>query len=195
MKSPTSSVGRIDDDGILKGSARNERNRKTTRRTGKNDLEYSTQTGSGAPGARRAAKNSRSTSQMTPARAVRTNRIRAKFIGKRTRGREPQVPAHGISPARHCRTASLAAHLEDRQERFLGDLDAADRLHPLLAGLLLLEQLLLPGDVAAVALGQHVLAQRLDVLARDDLRADRRLDGNVEHLPRDQRAHLGRHLT
>src|SRR5512146_3258340 len=135
MKSPTSSVGRIDDDGILNGSARNERSRKTTRSTGKNDLEYSTQTGSGVPGARRVAKNSRSTSQMTPVRAVRTNRIRAKFIGERIPGRELQVPAHGISPARHCRMASLAAHLEDGQERFLRDFDAADRLHPLLAGL------------------------------------------------------------
>jgi hypothetical protein len=46
MKSPTSSVGRIDDDGILNGSARNERSRKTTSRTGKNAFEYSTQPGS-----------------------------------------------------------------------------------------------------------------------------------------------------
>src|SRR6185503_14567541 len=80
MKSPTSSVGRIDDDGILKGSARNERRTKTTSRTGKNDFEYSTHTGSAAPGARLAAKNRRSTSQTIPVTAVRTNRIRAKFI-------------------------------------------------------------------------------------------------------------------
>ena len=38
MKSPTSSVGRIDDDGILNGSARNERSRNTISSTGKNDL-------------------------------------------------------------------------------------------------------------------------------------------------------------
>src|SRR5689334_10872155 len=80
MKSPTSSVGRIDDDGILKGSARNERNRKTTSRTGKNDFEYSTQTGSCASALRLPANNSRSTSQTTPVTAVSTNRIRAKFI-------------------------------------------------------------------------------------------------------------------
>src|SRR6185312_1673213 len=89
MKSPTSSVGRIDDDGILKGSARNERSTKTTSRTGKNDFEYSTQTGSGVPGGRCAAKNRRSTSQTTPVTAVSTNRIKAKFIegfGKATRG-------------------------------------------------------------------------------------------------------------
>jgi hypothetical protein len=41
-------------------------------------------------------------------------------------------------------------------------------LHALLAFLLLLEQLALARDVAAVALGEHVLAQRLDRLARDD---------------------------
>src|SRR6476646_10487783 len=80
MKSPTSSVGRIDDDGILKGSARNERNRKTTSRTGKNDFEYSTQTGSCAAALRLLAKNSRSASHTTPVTAVSTNRIRAKFI-------------------------------------------------------------------------------------------------------------------
>src|SRR6476646_2014450 len=89
MKSPTSSVGRIEDEGILKGSARNDRSRKTTSRTGKNDFEYSTQTGSAAPGARLAAKYRRSTSQMTPVKAVNRNRIRAKFIEcrKRTKGR------------------------------------------------------------------------------------------------------------
>jgi hypothetical protein len=45
-------------------------------------------------------------------------------------------------------------------------LDAADHLHALLALLLLLEQLALAGDVTAVALGEHVLADRADVLAR-----------------------------
>ncbi len=61
-------------------------------------------------------------------------------------------------------------------ERLLGDLDPADVLHLLLAFLLLLEQLALPRDVAAVALGQHVLALGLDRLAGDDLAADGRLD-------------------
>src|SRR5689334_7525313 len=46
IKSPTSSVGRIDDDGILNGSARNERNKNTISRTGKNAFEYSTHDGS-----------------------------------------------------------------------------------------------------------------------------------------------------
>src|SRR5215216_1404526 len=64
-------------------------------------------------------------------------------------------------------------------EGFLGDLDAADRLHPLLAFLLLLQQLALAGDVAAVALGEDVLADGADRLARDDPRADGGLDGHL----------------
>src|SRR5580704_18298984 len=58
-----------------------------------------------------------------------------------------------------------AVHLEGGDEGRLRDLDVADLAHPLLALLLLLEKLLLAADVAAVALGQHVLAQRADRLA------------------------------
>ena len=47
-------------------------------------------------------------------------------------------------------------------------------------------------DVAAVAFREHVLAQRLHRLARDDAAADRRLDRDVEHLPRNELAHLRR---
>src|SRR3954453_12232849 len=72
------------------------------------------------------------------------------------------------------------------QECLLRNLDAADALHALLAGLLLLEQLALARDVAAVALGQHVLAHRPDRLTGDDVGTDCRLDGNLEHLPGDQ---------
>src|SRR5215210_7952181 len=75
--------------------------------------------------------------------------------------------------------------LEHREERLLRHLDAADLLHALLAFLLLLEQLALARDVAAVALGDHVLAHGLDRLARDDLRPDRGLDGHLELLARD----------
>ena len=39
-------------------------------------------------------------------------------------------------------------------------------------------------DVAAVALGQHVLAHGLDGLPGNDLAADRRLDGNLKQLAR-----------
>ena len=48
------------------------------------------------------------------------------------------------------------------------NLHGAEVAHLLLALLLLFEQLLLAGDVAAVALGEHVLAHGLHRLARDD---------------------------
>src|SRR5205085_8633648 len=75
--------------------------------------------------------------------------------------------------------------VQDCEEGLLRDLDAADLLHALLALLLLLEQLPLARDVAAVALREHVLAARLHGLPRDHARADRGLDRNVEHLARD----------
>src|ERR671929_163698 len=75
--------------------------------------------------------------------------------------------------------------VEHGEERLLRHLDAADLLHPLLPRLLLLEQLALARDVAAVALREHVLALRLHRLACDHSRADRRLDRHVEELARD----------
>src|SRR5207249_6959051 len=94
-------------------------------------------------------------------------------------------------PAEPCQSPfRRVVEVEDRQERLLRHLDAADLLHPLLAGLLLLEQLPLPGDVAAVALREHVLPLRLDRLSRDHARADRGLDGDVEELARDLLAQL-----
>src|SRR4051794_33042931 len=75
-------------------------------------------------------------------------------------------------------------------ERLLGDLHAADLLHALLSLLLAVEELALARDVAAVALGDDVLALRLHRLAGDDAPADRRLDRDVEQLARDQLAEL-----
>src|SRR5215813_1322284 len=85
-----------------------------------------------------------------------------RFVAEVTSPRTPRcgAPPKGGSLATARRRSSLLADLEDREERLLRDLDAADRLHPLLAGLLLLEELLLARDVPAVALGEHVLAQR-----------------------------------
>ena len=84
----------------------------------------------------------------------------------------------------------MLVEVEHGEERLLRHLDPAHLLHALLACLLLLEQLALSGDVAAVALGEHVLAACLDGLAGDDPRADRRLDRDVEHLPRNLLAQL-----
>src|SRR6188508_677584 len=77
-------------------------------------------------------------------------------------------------------------HAQHGKEGLLRDLDRADALHALLPFLLLLEQLSLARDVAAVALGEDVLAHRPDRLAADDMRADRGLDRHLEHLPRDE---------
>src|SRR5262245_61016201 len=84
-------------------------------------------------------------------------------------------------------TVAAAKH---RKERLLGDLHAAHPLHALLALSLLLEQLPLARDIATVALGEDVLPHRPDRLPGDDVRADRRLDRDLEHLARDERAQL-----
>src|SRR5271168_3094362 len=87
-------------------------------------------------------------------------------------------------------TIALLPDLEQGQESLLRNLDASDLLHPLLAFLLLLEQLAFSRDIAAVTLGGNVLAQRFDGFARDNLGADRGLNRDFEHLARDQLAHL-----
>src|SRR5579875_2877128 len=96
------------------------------------------------------------------------------------------------SAPRSRRGAASLLDFQDREKRLLGNFDLAQALHPLLAFLLLFEQLAFAGDVAAVALGQHVLAQRAHGLARDHLAADGGLDGHLEHLPRDELLHLRR---
>src|SRR6185369_17246786 len=102
----------------------------------------------------------------------------------------PAAKPRRSPPAAEAGTAQSSSFsvspLQHRKESFLRNFDRAHLLHALLAFLLLLEQLALAGDVAAVAFGDDILAQRLHVLARNDIGADGRLDGNVEHLPRDQ---------
>src|SRR6202167_626187 len=87
-------------------------------------------------------------------------------------------------------TAALLPDLEQGQESLLRNLDASDLFHPLLAFLLLLEQLSFSRDIAAVTFGGNVLAQRLDGFARDNLGADAGLNRDFEHLARNQLAHL-----
>src|SRR6058998_3336712 len=83
---------------------------------------------------------------------------------------------------------------EKRQEGLLGYVHGPHALHPLLAFLLFLEELALARDVPAVAFRQDVLPQRLHVRARDDLRADGRLDRDLELLAGNQLLHLDREL-
>src|SRR5262245_43751386 len=108
-------------------------------------------------------------------------------------GRAPR-PIRQSLPAASPAARRRLLDLQERQEGLLRDVDRADALHPLLAFLLLLEQLPLARDVATVALREHVLAQRLHVRARDDLRADCRLDRDLELLARDKLLHLAREL-
>ena len=84
---------------------------------------------------------------------------------------------------------------EDGKEGLLRHLYVADLLHALLAAFLFFEQLALAGDVAAVALGQDVLAHLLHRLAGDDLRTDSGLDGDVELLTGEQLLELLAHAA
>src|ERR1700677_3066916 len=95
----------------------------------------------------------------------------------------------------HQPSVSVVTQAQRRDEGLLGHLDPADVLHLLLALFLLLEQLALAGDVAAVALGQHVLALGLDRLAGHDAPADGGLDRDVEHLARNELPQLLGHLA
>src|SRR5579883_1355584 len=81
------------------------------------------------------------------------------------------------------------ANLEHRKERLLRNIHAPHALHPLLAFLLFFEQLPFARNIAAVALGENVFPQRRNRFPGDDLRSDRRLQRNLEHLPRNQLAH------
>src|SRR5271170_1232722 len=87
-------------------------------------------------------------------------------------------------------TIALLPNLEQGQESLLRNLDAPDLFHPLLAFLLLLEQLSFSRDIAAVTFGGDILTQRLDGFPGDNLGADRGLNRDFEHLARNQFAHL-----
>src|ERR1700736_3648354 len=79
---------------------------------------------------------------------------------------------------------------QHRHERFLRDLDRPHALHPLLAFLLLLQQLALAGHVAAVTLCQDVLSLRRDRLPGDHLTPDGGLDRHFIELAGDDRLEL-----
>src|ERR1035441_3977520 len=82
-----------------------------------------------------------------------------------------QIERSGATGRCSCRGAAplLFAHLQQGEERLLRNVDFADALHPLLAFLLLFEQFALAADIAAVALGDNILADRGDRLSRNDL--------------------------
>src|SRR5262249_40885575 len=78
---------------------------------------------------------------------------------------------------------SSLIRFQNRQERFLRDFDLADLLHAFLTGGLLGPQFALAGDVAAVALGRHVLLDGSDGLASNNPAADGRLNSDLEQMP------------
>src|SRR5262245_49327235 len=85
----------------------------------------------------------------------------------RIASRRPMVPSREGDSGRRPEpvqlffvTGLLVVDAQHREEGLLRDVHGADPLHPLLAFLLLLEQLALARDVSAVALRDHVLAQR-----------------------------------
>ena len=73
----------------------------------------------------------------------------------------------------------VVVHLENGQERFAGHFYGAELAHALLAFLLLFKQLLFTGNIAAVTLGQNVLAHGLNGFTGDNLAADSRLDRDL----------------
>src|SRR5574338_1104595 len=80
MKSPTSKVGIMEPEGILKGSTTKERRKNTARMTGKKLAPYSTHQGAGTPGGRRFRATKRSAAQRIPVATSNTKRIKAKFM-------------------------------------------------------------------------------------------------------------------
>src|SRR4051794_7399419 len=80
----------------------------------------------------------------------------------------------------------MSLELQDGQKGFLGNVDFTYLFHPLLPLFLLLEQLPLSRDVAAVALRGHVFAHGPDRFTADDLRTNRGLDGHFVLLSRDE---------
>ena len=70
------------------------------------------------------------------------------------------------------------------------NLDLPDPFHPFFPFFLFLEKFSLARDVAAVALGEDVLAQRFDGFTGDHAISDRGLQGNFEHLAGDELLHL-----
>src|SRR5436309_3431576 len=139
--------------------------------------------------ASRSSGSTRSTSVSPSSRSRASSDVRARMAG---------VPYEVLSSVPGKRSASdrtssqpgialplRLVEVEHGKKGLLRHLHPADLLHPLLALLLLLEQLALAADVAPVAFREHVLPLRLHGLAGDHPRADRRLDRDVEHLPRD----------
>src|SRR5918994_1906616 len=98
MKSPTSSVGTIELDGILNGSTRNERSRKTIRITGKKLIEYSTHHGCLASRLLHLRRTSLSSNHTAPVTTSRISRNNAKFNDRPAAAPRGRLPAGSPPP-------------------------------------------------------------------------------------------------
>ena len=85
--------------------------------------------------------------------------------------------------------------MEHCEECLLRNLHGTHLFHPLLSFFLLLEQLAFARDVAAVALREHVLSERLHGCARDDFLPDRCLYDDLKKLARNKFLQLVRDLS
>src|SRR3974390_3797809 len=99
----------------------------------------------------------------TARRATRTARTSAALLSTCSIRAPARSAGGNLSPELRL----IRVHFEGGDEGFLRDFDLAELAHLLLALFLLVEELALAGDVAAIALGRNALAERLDALARD----------------------------
>src|SRR5262249_28460307 len=104
--------------------------------------------------------------------------------------REAPVTRQRLSASPRSIALLRLPQLQHRQERLLRHLHAPDLLLGFLAAFLFPNRLALRVDLPALAFGDDILAVRLARFARDDARADRRLDRDVELLARDPLAQL-----
>src|SRR5437868_6884671 len=102
---------------------------------------------------------------------------------KRERRSESCRSARRRRKLKTCRRLVIV-HLERGDEGFLRNLHLAELAHLLLALFLLVQQLALAADVAAITFGGDVLAQRRQRLTGDHLAADGSLDRDLEHVAR-----------
>ncbi|CSF95185.1 Uncharacterised protein [Shigella sonnei] len=80
--------------------------------------------------------------------------------------------------------------MQNGEERFLRQLDVTDLLHAFLTFFLLLQQLFLTADIAAITFSQYVFTQLFHGGSRNNVRTNRCLNGDIKLLAWDQIFHL-----
>src|SRR3989454_12214602 len=92
----------------------------------------------------------------------------------------------------HCKLFFVGGrNFQNCEKGFLRDIDLADALHALLAFFLFFEELAFARDVAAVAFGENVFANRRHRFARNHAAANRGLDRHFKQLPWNQFSQAG----